>query len=265
MRSWRISGRNDDRAPRPESEGRQVRTRELVAGVVLAGAVLAGAVVAQATPAAAAGSHPTTAQALYRQTVASTRSWSVHYVSTSTKSKVTLRLSGDAGPASGSQSVLMGTASISILVIGGFTYLRGSASGLQNLAGLSASQAAATAGRWIEFATDNPAFAPVVAGVRSHDLANELKLSGPLSLGRPRTLDGHAVEAVKGTQKIGRRSVHVVLYVRAHGTHVPVEEDSVDARGRSTAIEHVVYSKWGEHVRPHAPQASVSIGSINSV
>lgn len=248
-----------------------MRTRKLVAGVVVAGTALAGTLVARPTPAAPAASHRTTARALYRQTLASTRSWSVHYVSTATstkpktKAKVTLRLSGDAGPASGSQSVRLGTASVSILVIGGFTYLKGSASGLQNLAGLSASQAAATAGRWIEFATDNPAFAPVVAGVRSHDLADELKLSGQLSLGRPRTLDGHAVEAIRGTQKIDRHVVHVVLYVRAQGTHVPVAEDSVDAHGRTTALEHVTYSKWGEQVRPQAPQASVSIGSINSV
>jgi hypothetical protein len=59
--------------------------------------------------------------------------------------------------------------------------------------------------------------------------------------------------------------VHVVLYVRATGTHVPVEEDTVDAKGQPTADEHVTYSKWGEIVRPEAPQATVSIGSISAV
>ena len=56
-----------------------------------------------------------------------------------------------------------------------------------------------------------------------------------------------------------------MLYVRAHGSHVPVEEDSVDAKGQPTAAEHITYSKWGEIVRPAAPQASVSIGPISSV
>jgi hypothetical protein len=53
--------------------------------------------------------------------------------------------------------------------------------------------------------------------------------------------------------------------VRADGTHVPVEEDSVNAKGQHTPAEHVTYSKWGERVRPEAPTATISIGSISAV
>ncbi len=105
----------------------------------------------------------------------------------------------------------------------------------------------------------------MVAGVRSHDVAQELALKGPLSLGHPRTLDGYAVDAIEGSQTLARKSVHVVLYVRATGTHVPVEEDSVNAKGQPTTAVHVTYSKWGEIVRPEAPQATVSIGPISAV
>ena len=73
----------------------------------------------------------------------------VHYSSTSMQSKQTLVVAGDAGPASGSQIVSMGTGTITILVIGGTTYIKGNAGGLQNLAGLSASQAADAAGQWM--------------------------------------------------------------------------------------------------------------------
>jgi len=59
--------------------------------------------------------------------------------------------------------------------------------------------------------------------------------------------------------------VHVVLYVRAQGSHVPVEEDSLNAKGQPTATEHVTYSKWGELVRPLAPKATVSIGPVSAV
>jgi hypothetical protein len=239
-----------------------MQARRLVARVALVGLVAAAA--AQAAPSAASGS-TTSASTLYREAIATTRSWSVHYASTSTQAKETLLESGDAGPASGSQTVLMGNGSISILVIGGISYVKGNAGGLQSLAGLSASQAAATAGQWIEFSTGNAALAPVVDGVRSHDIAEELALKGPLSLGHPRTIDGSAVDAIEGSQTEGRKSVHVVLYVRATGTHVPVEEDTVDAKGQPTADEHVTYSKWGEIVRPEAPQATVSIGSISAV
>ncbi|HXN59074.1 MAG TPA: hypothetical protein VN886_01360, partial [Acidimicrobiales bacterium] len=119
-------------------------------------------------------------------------------------------------------------------------------------------------GQWIEFATDNSLFSPVVAGVRSSDIAKELTLKGPLALGKPRTLDGYTVDAIEGTQKFGKTSGRVVLYVRARGNHVPVEEDSLGANGRPSPAEHVTYSSWGETVRPEAPQATVSIGHIST-
>jgi hypothetical protein len=243
-----------------------VLARRLVAGVLLAVGWATGVAI-QAAPAAAAPSDSgTSASSLYQDALATTRSWSVHYASNSTESNQTLVESGDAGPASGSQSVVMGKGSISILVIGGISYLMGNPDGLENLAGLSASQAAEATNQWIEFSTDNSAFAPVVDGVRSKDLVKELALKAPLSLGHGRTLDGQAVDAIDGTQSFGGKSLlHVVLYVRAHGSHVPVEEDSVNAQGKSTSAEHIIYSRWGEKVRPEAPKATISVGPISAV
>jgi hypothetical protein len=244
-----------------------VLARRLVTGVLLAAASATAVTLAASAAggAAATTGSATGASALYKDALATTRSWSVHYASNSTASKQTLVESGDAGPASGSQTVLMGKGSISILVIGGISYLKGNPAGLEGLAGLSATQAAEATGQWIEFSTDNSAFAPVVVGVRSQDLAKELALKAPLSLGRGRMLDGEAVDTIDGTQPFGKKSQHVVLYVRAHGSHVPVEEDSVDAQGKSTSAEHITYSRWGEKVRPQAPKATISVGPISAV
>lgn len=245
-----------------------VLARRLVAGVLLAGATVTATVTGaalQAGPAGAASASGASASSLYKAAVATTRSWSVHYASNSTEAKQTLVESGDAGPASGSQTVSMGQGSISILVIGGITYIKGNPDGLETLVGLSSSQATEAAGQWIEVATDNSSFAAVVAGVRSQDLAKELALKGPLSLGHRRTLDGYAVDAIEGKQAFGKTTEHVVLYVRARGSHVPVEEDSVNAKGQRTAAEHIIYSKWGEQVRPVAPKATISIGGVSAV
>ena len=95
----------------------------------------------------------------------------------------------------------MGTGTITIVVIGGITWVKGNAGGLQNLAGLTRVPGGRRgAGQWIEFSTSNVAFAQVVVGVRSHDVATQLLLKGPLSLGHPRTLNGYAVDAIDGTQ-----------------------------------------------------------------
>jgi len=232
-----------------------------LAGVTAGTATLAGVTAGTTTLAGAATPDPTV---LYQEALASIRSGSVHYASTATQSGSTLLVSGDAGPASGTQTVRMGGGTISILVIGGITYVKGNPTGLEKLVGFSASEAGPIAGQWIDFPTDASAFASVVAGVRSADVAKELELEGTLTLGRPRTIDGMAVDAVEGTQSLGHKTVRVVLYVRAQGRHVPVEEDSVDAKGRATPTEHVVYSAWGEVVRPEAPQATVTLGPVSS-
>jgi hypothetical protein len=151
-------------------------------------------------------------------------------------------------------------------VIGGLTYVMGNVGGLEVLAGLNATDAVGAAGHWIEFSTTNSAFSRVVAGVRSHDVADELQLKGPLTLGRARTLDGMAVDAIDGTQIYpNHTSARIVLYVRAHGNHVPVEEDALDAKGRTTSSLHIAYSHWGEMVRPQAPQGAVPFGPVSAV
>jgi hypothetical protein len=254
----------------------EARTRAAAAAFTLATCVAAVASAASAatllaapTPASATSSH-LDADTLYRDAVSTTKSWYVHYTSSSTGSKTTLAETGDAGPASGTQLIRLGSGkdlndSATIDVIGDTSFLKGNAGGLEALAGFSATQATDAAGQWIEFSTDNSGFSAIVAGVRSKDLSNELALKGALKLGHSRTIDGHAVDAIEGTQTLGHKSVRVVLYVKADGRHVPVEEDSLNAHGQRTKAEHIVYSSWGEAVRPKAPQASISIGHTNTV
>jgi hypothetical protein len=243
--------------------------RRLAAGVALVGGLALAAL--SGGPPVAASAHSTTpdASTLYREMLATTKSWSVHYVSSSNASQVSLLETGDSGPASGTQSVATGKGNlndmITIDVIGGLTYVKGNAGGFQALVGLDAATAQQVAGRWIEFSTTSATFAQVVAGVRSRDVANELVLKGPLTLGHATTVGGVAVDAIEGTQVYARKSERVVLYVRAHGSHVPVEEDAVDAKGKANGTLHVAYSHWGETVRPEAPQGAVPIGPVSAV
>jgi hypothetical protein len=241
----------------------------LVAGAALAGGLTAAALGSAQPVAAASHPAPPNATALYHEALAATHSWSVHYVSSSTESQISLLESGDAGPASGTQTVATGKGNLNdtimIYVIGGLTYVKGNEGGLIALAGLNAANALQAAGKWIEFSTNDAAFSEVVVGVRSHDVATELELKGPLTLGHASTIDGIAVDAIDGTQGSGKKSMHVVLYVRAHGSHVPVEEDAVNAKGQQTGTLHVTYSRWGETVRPQAPSSALPFGGVSAV
>lgn len=237
--------------------------------IVAAAALTATSGLATALSAPPAGAASVSAATLYREAIATTSGWSVHYASSGTISGVTILLSGDAGPASGIQEVLVGKGAVrdsaQLIVIGGITYMKGNARALTDLTGLSAAQAAANADKWVQFATANQAFSQIVVGVRSQDVAQELALQGPYRLGAAKVLNGTPVDAIIGTQRFqGHKPVRSVLYVRANGRHVPVEEDTVNSKGQPSGLLHTVYSKWGEPVRPVAPTASVTIGPVGA-
>jgi hypothetical protein len=234
------------------------------AGITLGAAL---ALVLGATMGVAGAS--TTAATLYHEAIATTSGWTVHYVSTSTVSKAPFLESGDAGPASGTQAIRVGKGATldraALIVIGDLTYIKGNALAMEDLTGLSAPQAAIAMGHWVLFSSNNPTFAQVVVGVRSHDVAQEVAMQGPYTLGPSRSLDGHKVDALRGTQKLtGSKKMMAVLYVRASGRHLLVEEDTVDSQGAPNGAEHIVFSRWGELVRPTAPNASVTLGSVNA-
>ena len=240
-------------------------SKSLAVGCAFLAAVVTALAAVPATTASAAPD----ASALYKDAFATTKAWTVHYVSTSDISHVPFFESGDAGPASGTQTILIGKGatldSASLIVIGDLTYVKGNQRAMEDLTGLSPTNAAAAMGHWVLFSSNNPNYSQVVAGVRSNDVAQEIALQGPVTLGPARELHGYRVDALQGMQKFqGAKSMRAVLYVRASGRHIVVEEDTVNTQGKSNGIEHIVFSKWGEPVKPMAPDASLTLGSINA-
>lgn len=236
-----------------------------VGACALTAAVLSGLVLCPAPP---AGATPT-ATSLYREAMATTKAWRVHYSSKSDASHVPFAESGDAGPASGSQAIHIGHGSTldeaTLIVIGDLTFVKGNERAMEDLTGLAPAAARTAMNRWVLFSSNNPTFAQVVVGVRSDDVAQEVALQGPYSFGPSRRLDGYTVDAVQGTLKMqGTKKMKAVLYVRASGRHQLVEEDTVNAKGRPNGAEHIVFSKWGEPVQPRAPEAALTLGSISS-
>jgi hypothetical protein len=239
--------------------------RILSAGCLAFVALSALLLVPPARPADAA----TSAATLYREAMATTEGWRVHYSSSSNASHTTFTESGDAGPASGTQALLGGQGTsldrATLIVIGDLTFVKGNEVAMEDLTGLSPAEAATTMGQWVVFSSNNPAYAQVVVGVRSHDVAQEVALNGPYTLGPSRQLHGSPVDAVRGTLQLqGEKKTGAVLYVRASGPHVLVEEDTVDAHGTPNGAEHIVFSRWGESVRPQAPDATFTLGSVST-
>ena len=174
-------------------------------------------------PAAARAGHGGRARAripdaatLYRDAMATTHSWSVHYASASTQSKHTLVESGDAGPASGSQTVGDGQrGSISIIVIGGITYVKGNAGGLEN-AGRAELRPRRPRRRSSGSSSRPTTRRSPGRGRRPlEDIAQELALKGPLSLERPRTSTG------RGRRHRGDAEIRAQVRATSSSTSAP--------------------------------------------
>ena len=246
--------------------GAVVRVPKILSGSCVA---LAAGLAALLCPPALAAEAAPDATTLYHEAMSTTKAWTVHYVSTSNASQVPFFEQGDTGPASGTQAIEVGRGATreraSLIVIGDLTYVKGNTLAMEDLTGLPSTEAAAAAGRWVLFSSNNPAFAQVVVGVRSRDVAQEVALEGPFTLGKSRTLHGNRVIGVRGTERLqGTKKVRAVLYVRASGRHVLMEEDTVDTQGKANGAEHIVFSNWGESVKPRAPHASFTLGTINA-
>ena len=180
-----------------------------------------------------------TAATLYQEAMATTKAWRVHYVSKSNISHVPFFESGDAGPASGTQTILVGKGatldtrqldrhrrphlregeraghggSDRPLADGGGDRHGSLGRVLEQQPGLLSSR------RRRSFTRRRP-------GSRAHRVPYTLGRSAPAWTATPWT----PCAAPRSSQ--GDKTMDAVLYVRASGRHVLVEEDTVDAQGK---------------------------------
>jgi hypothetical protein len=241
------------------------KTASVAAGAAALAAVATfGAFVA--LPAAAGAATTPSAQAEYEAALKAAGSQGVHFASSASQGTVTIRVTGDTGTTSGAQTLTVKkgnlTEQVSALLVGSMGYVKGNATALHNVIGLSSSLSRKYAGTWLSFPTSNSSLAQLVAGLLNSQVSNELQMSGPYSYGTATTVGSQHVLAVHGTVSTQSGSkVPVVLYVAATGSPLPAEEvTNPGTTGGSSAIHGTVaFSHWGEKTKEKAPSHSVSL------
>ena len=226
-------------------------------------AVLAGTT--GITPAGAAAASQT-AQSLYNAAIKAATSQGVHFESVATQSGTTLRVSGDTGVQSGAQTLNVTKGNVveklTAMVVGSTGYVKGNATALHNIFGLTSAKASKYANKWLSFPTTNQAFATLVAGLKNSDVANELQMAGPYTYGTAQTVGGQHALAIKGSVTDGSGArVPVILYVPAGGTPQPIEQVTNPGASKSSSSIHgtVLFSKWGEKTNETAPAHALSL------
>lgn len=171
---------------------------------------------------------------------------------------------GDTGKTAGSQVLEVHngatTEQLAVVLIGSTGYIRGNESALEKVLGLTVAQSTTYTSKWLSFPTSNTALAELVSGLRNSDVALELRMTGPYTMGGTKMIAGHTVQAINGTASTSSGTkIPIVLYVSAGGTPRPVEEVTNPAAKSSSITGTVIFSDWGEKTHPTAPAKSTPL------
>ena len=190
----------------------------------------------------------------------------MHFSSVAKQDGATLSVAGDAGTTSGAQTLVVKdkgvTERMTARVVGSTGYVTGNEAALQDVIGLTKAESKKYAGRWLSFPTSNTGLAELVGGLLSSQVAKELEIGGPYTVGQVRHRgrqegDGHRrVGRDREREQGPRPAVHP-------GQRLPAADPRGDERrqrGGTSAIHGVVtFSNWGENKSQSAPSGAFSL------
>jgi hypothetical protein len=224
-----------------------------------------------ATTAPTAQGTSSAGQLLQAALAAARRSGSFHYVSVSSSTGPqggTQRTVGDAGPDGGRQVITDGNQRFTVVVTGTSCYIEGNAAALTANLGLSATTAAAHAGRWISLAPADPPYAAVYAAVTaSSALADNITMTArqerPVTTAgrrRIRTVVGVITPVHVAGQTIAIKGTATLAVAVA--SHLPIRYAQRGTVDRQRTTSELTFSRWGERVTVTAPTGAVPYSSL---
>jgi hypothetical protein len=193
---------------------------------------------------------------------------SVHFSGSATISSQTIAVSQDSAADSGRQAFTIdGKAHANVLVVGGTSYIQGDDEALAAMFGFQPTVASRLAGQWISFRPGDSGgqtnYQAITEGVTLASVAQELDLTGRLTLTAPTVIAGRAVIGVHGTVPAidqDPSGTTATLYIAASGRPLPVSE-RLDLHGATATY---TFSQWGESLHVTAPPNPVPVTSISS-
>jgi hypothetical protein len=264
------------------AEGRGKLVALVIGAVVLVAAVTGGIVHFTGNSA-----HPVAIQSpaeanskLYAAAVAS---GSFHYVSVESSvvggQTETATQHGDAGRNQGVQYTTSPQGDFEVIVVGSMAYMKADATALGNVFGLSPSEAASLANRWMSFVSSDVPYKAIAADVTSETTWSDPSSSvtdqlpqTPVAASGLFTLNGTSVQSVtyslhgsSTTSDASYTGTETAIF-SATTPHVPAvvtEHLSGTAdQQASTSATRVTFSQWGASVSVKAPTGSIPYSSL---
>ena len=247
------------------SRRRRLRGTALAATAVLA-CTLAACSSGGPSEGALAGKTPT--QILTTSIKAYHKQSSVHFATKTVSSSQTNTEVGAASATAASESVRSGsTPALEAILVDQTVYLKGSTAFLQGALELSATTAAAYAGKWISFHKGDPGYPSLAANLSPGAAIVDFVPEEPhLRVAGVTQVDGHTAVVVTGSpgSPPSNGIASVSLFVSTTAPYLPLSATVVVRDGRGSTTERVasVYGKWGEKIDPTPPSGAVPFTSI---
>ena len=192
---------------------------------------------------------------------------SVHLQGVAKSSSHVIVLSQDSAADAGRQVFTIdGNDHATVLVVGEVGYIKGDAAALTGFFGFPQGLAKRLADRWISFHPGDSAgetnYQAVTSNVTLASVADELRLTGPLTLTAATVAAGQPVVGVHGDAPAGNDNPPgstVTLYVASRGHPLPVtfQLEAAAAQGTYT------FSRWGEALSLTAPPNPIPAASLS--
>jgi hypothetical protein len=192
-----------------------------------------------------------------RSAMAKQTSAHVEFRANSTSSSLNEKIVADVGVTSGMESVSNGAASLTIRVTPAAAYVRGSATGLTSLFGLTAAQAKKLGSHWESWKPGTTQY----ASFKSNVTVTSLKALLPNAKGTTLTAGkGTKPYLITWTSPATKTTPQLAnaLSISSNGTFLPLQVTANDASGVKVTTS---LSKWGETVTVPTPAAASTVAS----
>ena len=258
----------EDRQPsssRPT--GGRRRVSRVVTGITLTLVVAIAAEIALAATGTTPRAPSTPSQVLRASLRAAAAADSFHYRATWQTDGLSQTIVGDVGLMSGAQSVSVGGAHFTAVLVGQEVYFRGDAAALRDQLGLSARAASVGVGAWISLQQSDGPYSSIEQGLTTETaLAQVLITPRATSPGHP----WHGVRTLRVTGPIPPGTRHQVVTGSARLDVDPRSKlpFAYSARGRDGDrpwSASISFTGWGEEVPVTTPQSTVPYGYLHGL
>jgi len=234
--------------------GRGARTTRVTTWVALAVVAVLGTEIGLATTKSPTVRAPSPEQLLRESLTVAGAADAFHYRAVWRANGVSQIVVGDARPASGSESIVVGGDRFTAVFTGQMAYFEGNAAALRDQLGLPVATASANDDKWISLQPSDGPYGSVEEGVTTSAALAQVVIA-PLATSHPRRTHGVVVSRITGRIPHGRVVTGSARLDLVSRSKLPTTYVAHGSNGGKPWSSTIAFSHWGASVGIKGPTA----------